>query len=75
MSCPMMHDIPVGALLPLLKRSFNYKTTNIEFHDYFPEIYKRFGIDRAEMMVILPAVSTVDVLTGFETLKYIGENE
>lgn len=73
MSCPIQHEIPVGALMPLLKRIINLHETNLQFHDNYPDIYKRFGIDRSEMMVIMPSVMCVDVLSGCDKLKYIGE--
>ena len=73
MSCPIQHEIPTAAIVPLLKRIVNQRETNLLFHDYYPEIYKRFGIDRAEMMVVMPAVMGVDVLSACDKLKYIGE--
>ncbi len=73
MSCPMMHDIPVGGLIPIMKRNMDYKASNLEFKDYFPEKFKRFGIIRAEMLVIMNAAMTVDVLSGTDKLHYIGE--
>lgn len=73
MSCPIQHDIIVGAIIPLLKRKMNYKEANIQFHDYYVDDYKRFGIDRSEMMAVMPAIMTVDVLVGCDKLEYIDE--
>lgn len=75
MSCPMQHDLIVGAIVPILKRKMNYRETNLQFHDYYVEEYKRFGIDRSEMMAVMPAVMTVDVLVGCDKLEYVGEAE
>lgn len=73
MTCPVQHEIPVGALIPLMKRLVNVREVNLYFHDYYTELYERFGLDRSEMMVVMPAVMSVDVLSGCDQLKYIGE--
>ena len=71
----MMHDIPVGALIPILKRETDYKGTSLQLKDYYPDRFKRFGISRAEMLIVMPAIMTVDVLSGTDKLHYIGEQE
>lgn len=75
MSVPIQHNICTGAYLPLLKRIVNLRDTNILFQDYYPTIYKRLGITRDEMMILMPQVMSVDVLAGLDQLKYIGEEE
>lgn len=73
MSCTVQHEIPVGALIPLLKRQLDFHQTNILFKDYYPSVYERFGIERHEMMIVMPAIMTVDLLVGCDKLKYLGE--
>lgn len=60
--------------MPLLKRSINLRETQLQFHDFYPEVYQRFGLDRSEMMIVMPGVMSVDVLSGCDKLKYIGED-
>ena len=74
MSCPVQHEIPVSAMLPILKRYIDLRETRLQFHDNYPDVYQRFGIDRAEMMIVMPAVMSVDVLSACDKLKYIGED-
>lgn len=73
MSSPMQHEIPVGGLLPILRRSLNLHSTNLLFHDYYIDFYQRFGITRDEMMRIMPSAMCVDVLAGTSKLKYVDE--
>ena len=75
MTTPVQHNIITGAYLPLLKRQFDLKQTNINFVDNYPKIFKRFGITRDEMMILMPQVMSVDVLSGLDTLKYINEDK
>lgn len=75
MSCPMQHEMPVGGLTPIFRRYINVRESNILFHDYYTDFYKRFGITRDEMMRIMPTVMSVDVLSACDKLKYVGEDE
>lgn len=75
MTCPVQHEIITGALLPLCKRHIDNKTTNILFHDYYADYYEKFGIDRSEMMIVMPQVLAVDVLSGCDKLEYFGEHD
>lgn len=75
MTAPVQHNIITGAYLPVLKRQFNLKETFISFQDNYPSVFKRFGITRDEMMILMPQVMSVDVLSGMDTLKYIDEEE
>ena len=51
------------------------KDTYILFQDNYPTIYKRLGISRDEMMILMPQVMRVDVLAGLDNLSYIGEEK
>ena len=75
MTAPIQHNICTGAYLPLLKREVDLKDTYILFQDNYPIIYKRLGITRDEMMVLMPQVMRVDVLSSLDNLSYVGENE
>lgn len=73
MTAPIQHNICTGAYLPILKRIVDLKDTYILFQDNYSTIYKRFGITRDEMMILMPQVMRVDVLAGLDVLKYVGE--
>ena len=73
MTAPIQHNICTGAYLPLLKRIVDPKDTYILFQDNYPTIYKRLGITRDEMMILMPQVMRVDVLSGLDNLSYVGE--
>ena len=73
MSVPVQHNICTGAYLPILKRIINLRDTNILFEDKYPKIYRRLGITRDEMMILMPQVMGVDVLSGLDQLKYVDE--
>lgn len=74
MTSPVNNSIMVAGMLPILKRTVSIQSTNLQLHDYFPEIYERFGITRDEMMAVMPAVLSTDPLTGTRPLRYIGED-
>lgn len=73
MTTPVQHNIITGAYLPILKREINQKETYLTYQDNYPTMYKRFGISRDEMMILMPQVMSVDVLSGIDKLKYIDE--
>lgn len=75
MTAPIQHNICTGAYLPILKRIVDLKDTYILFQDNYSTIYKRFGITRDEMMILMPQVMRVDVLAGLDVLKYVGEDD
>ena len=75
MSTPVQHCLITGAYLPIIKRRVNLCSTYIQFQDNYPSEYKRFGIGRDEMMILMPQVMGVDVLSGLDKLKYVGEEE
>lgn len=73
MTAPIQHNIITGAYLPILKQQIDLTDTYITFQDNYPTMYKRFGISRDEMMILMPQVMGVDVLAGIDKLNYIGE--
>ena len=73
MTSPVQHNIITGAYLPILKREINQKETYLTYQDNYPTMYKRFGISRDEMMILMPQVMSVDILSGIDKLKYIDE--
>ena len=75
MTSPIQHNIITGAYLPIIKREFNQKETFITFQDNYVKTFKRFGITRDEMMVLMPQVMSVDVLSGMDKLQYIDEEK
>ena len=75
MTAPIQHNIITGAYLPIIRREINHKETYITFQDNYPKFYKRFGISRDEMMILMPQAMGVDVLAGTDKLKYVGEGE
>ena len=54
MTTPIQHNIITGAYLPIIKREFNLKETYINFQDNYAKYFKRFGITRDEMMILMP---------------------
>ena len=75
MTTPVQHCLITGAYLPIIKRRVNLCSTYIQFQDNYPSEYKRFGIGRDEMMILMPQVMGVDVLSGLDKLKYVGEGD
>lgn len=73
MTSPVQHNIITGAYLPILKREINQRETYLTYQDNYPTMYKRFGISRDEMMILMPQVMSVDILSGIDKLKYIDE--
>ena len=73
MTAPIQHNIITGAYLPILKQQVDLKDTYITFQDNYPTIYKRFGVSRDELMVLMPQVMSVDVLSGLDKLNYVDE--
>jgi hypothetical protein len=73
MACPINHCIPTSAFLPVIKtipELQNYQS-NILLTDYYNKYYKRFGISRDEMIILMSSVMTTDALTGLDNLDYI----
>jgi hypothetical protein len=73
MACPINHGIPTGAILPSIRMEpelQNYES-NLLLVDYYYKFYKRYGIMRDEMVVVMPSVMSSDILVGLMNLKYI----
>ena len=45
--------------------------THIIFHDFYETHFKKFGIEREEMMILMPDLMRVDSLSGDHNLSYI----
>lgn len=78
MSSPIQQGIPVGAFLPaLFAENDNDELcrihSNILYVDNYEKIYKKFGIKRYQMMVVVPFTLRTDPLAGVELYDYIGE--
>jgi hypothetical protein len=73
MSAPVSNGIIVGAYLPLIKRLNDTRKCRYSFEDVYAKEYKRLGVRRDEMMVLMPHVQRVDILTGNQRLNYVGE--
>jgi hypothetical protein len=76
MACPVNHCIPTGAILPSIKLVpdlQNYEN-NILLQDFYSKYYRRYGVLRDEMMIVMPSVMMTDVLTGLDNLDYIEDN-
>ena len=47
------------------------RTPHILFKDNYEKYFKRYGITRQEMMIVMPALMTVDPLSGDTLLPYL----
>jgi hypothetical protein len=63
-SNPLSHGICVGAFIPILKQTFNSLSTRLQWEDNYPIHFKRLGIRRDEMLILMPQLMGVDVLRG-----------
>lgn len=70
MSAPMSHGLCVGAMIPLLRESFD-TSTRIQWEDNYEKIFKRLGIRRDEMMIIMNQIMTVDCLVGSTAARFM----
>lgn len=75
MTTPVQHGIITGAYMPIIKRVVDNHESYLTLRDNYPEVYERFGVTRDEMMVLMPAVMSVDVLAGMDVLRYVGEEK
>lgn len=75
MSAPVSHNLIVGAYLPLVKRTLDMRHCYYNLQDNYTTYFKRLGIRRDEMMILMPQMMTVDILVGNKSLPYIGEDE
>lgn len=71
------HGLIVGAYYPLVFRELNtgenkmHKESNRLFVDNYHTHFAKLGIDRHEMMIVMPQMMAVDVLSQNEILEYI----
>jgi hypothetical protein len=75
MSLPTSHGYITGGYYPLLHRQVLLTRTDIDFHDYYDEIYSRLELDRHELLAVFPSVLNVDVLAGTAMLQYLDEEK
>ena len=47
------------------------RTPHIYFKDNYEKYFKRYGITRNEMMIVMPTLMTVDPLSGDTLLPYL----
>jgi len=73
MSTPVYNSIIIGGMMPLVKRIMDNQTANIEFHDFYPEIFQRMGVLRDEMLPCMKTYLGTDPLVGTAKLRYIDE--
>lgn len=66
-----MHDgFPVEAFIPFLKQFPELFVIRTQLHDNYAEFYQYLGIGRSEMMSMMRAAASVDVLAGIDNLEY-----
>lgn len=75
MSAPYLHGIQTSAFLPSIytnpKLLKELRTAHILYKDNYETIYKRYGIERCEMLHVMCDLTKVDPLVGTEILPYI----
>jgi hypothetical protein len=73
MACAINHGIPTGAILPSIRLESdlqNYES-NLLVLDYYHLYYRRYGLLRDEMVVVMPSIMSCDILVGLQILDYI----
>ena len=75
MAVPYYHAIQSGALIKLINNTPKLReiiyTPHIQIVDNYESVFKHFGLERPEMMVVLPILMRVDPLVGIENLPYV----
>lgn len=71
MSASQSNGLYIGNYLLLGRRFVNTKEINIDFKDYYDMLFKYFGLERFDMMVLTPFLYTSDPLTGLDILEPI----
>lgn len=69
MSSPINHGILTSAYTEYIKRKYDIKSNNILFKDYWYDLFRKLGISRQDMLIVMPFVLKVDVLTDVELLE------
>lgn len=76
MSSPIAHGVVASGFIPAIRQNekmfHELKQTHLLFVDNFSN-FEKFGIDREEMIAVMPHLTTVDVLTGVQNVDYIDE--
>lgn len=70
MTTPVHQGFITGAYLPIIRETLNKQDTHILFKDEYYETFKKLGIDRDEMLVILPQMMRTDMLEGINNAVY-----
>lgn len=75
MSSPYNHGIQTGSMLPSIyydpELNKQLRTAHILFQDNYEKYFKRYGIDRSEMLVVMCDLSKVDPLGGTTIYPYL----
>jgi hypothetical protein len=75
MSTPYHKGIQVGSIRTVVNNSLRLYNishqTHLEFKDFYESDRKKFGIERDEMLVVMPQIMTVDTLVGADCLEYL----
>ena len=66
----MNDGFPTAAFIPFLKQHPELFELKNELIDNYDSFYKHLGIFRDEMMLMMQAITSVDVLSGTDDLKY-----
>lgn len=70
----MNDGFPSAAFLPFIKQFPELFELKSELVDNYDSFYKHLGIFRDEMLLLMQAVTSVDVLSGTDNLKYSSIN-
>ena len=75
MAVPYYHALQSGGFIKLINNTPKLReiiyTPHIELTDNYETVFKHFGFERPEMMVVMPIFLRVDPLVGTENLPYV----
>ena len=75
MASPYNKGIMTGSMLPLIYNTPELNEIRLTAHqfltDYYSKYFKHFGLNRDEMLIVMPDIMRVDVLTGTQTDIYL----
>ena len=69
MSCVINHGILTGAYTQYIHRKLDIRQSSLLFKDNWYDIFRPLGIERQDMMIVMPFIMTVDPLVGTEVLE------
>jgi hypothetical protein len=69
MSCVINHGILTGAYTQYIHRKLDIRQSSLLFKDNWYDIFRPLGIERQDMMIVMPFIKTVDPLVGTEVLE------